>query len=76
MSAAWFCPACQKYHAPHVDTCPGAKIPLPLGYVVLPEVVRPLNDFCANCKDVCGNAACPKRTTLADAPTYTFGVIS
>lgn len=19
---AWFCPACQKHHAPHVDTCP------------------------------------------------------
>lgn len=21
--AAWFCPSCQKHHAPHVDTCPG-----------------------------------------------------
>lgn len=20
---AWFCPACQRHHAPHVDTCPG-----------------------------------------------------
>lgn len=20
---AWFCPACQKHHAPHVETCPG-----------------------------------------------------
>jgi hypothetical protein len=19
----WFCPSCQKHHAPHVDTCPG-----------------------------------------------------
>lgn len=19
---AWFCPACQKHHAPHCDTCP------------------------------------------------------
>lgn len=19
---AWFCPSCQKHHAPHVDTCP------------------------------------------------------
>ncbi len=19
---AWFCPACQKHHAPHVETCP------------------------------------------------------
>lgn len=23
MTAAWFCPSCQKYHAPHVETCPG-----------------------------------------------------
>lgn len=23
--AAWFCPACQKYHAPHVDTCAGCS---------------------------------------------------
>lgn len=76
MSAAWFCPACQKHHAPHVDTCPGAKISLPPGYVVPPEVVRPLNDFCANCKGVCGNVACPKRHTLGDVPTYAFGVIS
>ena len=21
--SAWFCPTCQKHHAPHVDTCPG-----------------------------------------------------
>jgi hypothetical protein len=21
-AAAWLCPACQSYHAPHVDTCP------------------------------------------------------
>lgn len=20
---AWFCPSCQRYHAPHVETCPG-----------------------------------------------------
>ena len=23
MTEAWFCPSCQKYHAPHVETCPG-----------------------------------------------------
>ena len=23
MSEAWFCPGCNKYHAPHVETCPG-----------------------------------------------------
>ncbi len=21
---AWFCPSCQKHHAPHVETCPGS----------------------------------------------------
>lgn len=21
--SAWFCPSCQKHHAPHCDTCPG-----------------------------------------------------
>lgn len=31
---AWFCPSCQKHHAPHVETCPGpvdaiSRIPLP-----------------------------------------------
>lgn len=23
MKQAWFCPSCQKHHAPHCDTCPG-----------------------------------------------------
>lgn len=22
MPEAWFCPACQAFHAPHVETCP------------------------------------------------------
>lgn len=22
---AWFCPACRKHHATHVETCPGAQ---------------------------------------------------
>lgn len=30
---AWFCPSCQKHHAPHCDTCPG-----PSGQVVTPGV--------------------------------------
>ena len=24
--AAWFCPSCQKHHAPHCDTCPGPVV--------------------------------------------------
>lgn len=27
---AWFCPACQRHHAPHVDTCPGQFSALPV----------------------------------------------
>lgn len=27
-AAAWFCPSCQKHHAPHVDTCPSALPPV------------------------------------------------
>jgi hypothetical protein len=27
MNAPWFCPTCQAYHGPHVDTCPGTVIP-------------------------------------------------
>ena len=33
---AWFCPACQKYHAPHVETCPG-----PVGVRPLPDITIP-----------------------------------
>lgn len=30
MRAAWFCPSCQKHHAPHCDTCPApARYGLP-----------------------------------------------
>lgn len=23
---AWFCPSCQRHHAPHVETCPATNI--------------------------------------------------
>lgn len=42
MSAAWFCPACQKHHAPHVETCPGTVTevrPIP-GVNIWPSNVR------------------------------------
>lgn len=30
----WFCPSCQKYHGPHVDTCPaGPAQSQPLGRI-------------------------------------------
>lgn len=36
---AWFCPACQKHHAPHVDTCPGVTVDRsdPWGLRYLPQ---------------------------------------
>lgn len=33
---AWFCPSCQKHHAPHVETCPGPANALPLPGVTIP----------------------------------------
>lgn len=35
---AWFCPACQAHHAPHVSTCPRAAVPAP---VYLPNPLTP-----------------------------------
>lgn len=26
---AWFCPACQRHHAPHVDPCPAPTLTMP-----------------------------------------------
>lgn len=31
---AWFCPACQRHHAPHCDTCPEQRIAAPQGPVL------------------------------------------
>lgn len=31
---AWFCPACQRHHAPHVDTCPERHTAAPSGPVL------------------------------------------
>lgn len=65
---AWFCPSCQKHHAPHVETCPApvdliGKDRMP----ALPSIPPPywsqpsiLPDLCAGCKGPCGNVACPK----------------
>lgn len=69
---AWFCPSCQRHHAPHVETCPDSKaskgLPLsPRFYPdhwspwVVPRHTTGTYDPCANCKGACGNSACPKR---------------
>jgi len=41
--AAWFCPACQKYHAPHCDSCPSPTVevrPIP-GVNIWPTKIIP-----------------------------------
>lgn len=35
---AWFCPSCQKHHAPHCDTCPGVAGALPGPAPVVPGI--------------------------------------
>jgi hypothetical protein len=70
VAEAWFCPACQKHHAPHVETCPAGTLqggvdyrkpgffdPAPFRYW---EAQPAPFDPCAGCKGACGNAACPK----------------
>lgn len=34
---AWFCPACQKHHAPYVETCPGPVDVRPLPGITVPD---------------------------------------
>lgn len=78
--AAWFCPACQKHHAPHVETCPAPVdlIGRPLKPVQpwMPERQSPYYpewmkgttaDPCASCSGACGNAFCPKRAHITCA---------
>jgi len=60
---AWFCPSCNKHHAPHVETCPGSSDPW--GIDQLPRLKPYIAagdpfDPCPNCKGPCGNVACPK----------------
>ena len=68
---AWFCPACQKHHAPHVETCPGgAGLGLaPLGPAFTPEM-NPRCHVCGMIFDgvmsyVCPRANCPTSVRCA-----------
>lgn len=74
MSAAWFCPSCQRHHAPHVETCPGGTGGIdtdPWGIRFLPHFTpwRPY-DPCAGCKGPCGNVACPKLSIVTSAISF------
>ena len=45
---AWFCPACQKYHAPHCDTCPGTEgVKIADGAHIKQPIVLPLHPYVA-----------------------------
>ena len=71
---AWFCPSCNKHHAPHVETCPGpvdAIGTLRMPYFGPNSNNHPGYDPCANCKGACGNTACARRMRLAGA-AYTI----
>ncbi len=78
---AWFCPSCNKHHAPHVETCPA---PFVDPYAFRPFHPKPapgFDDFrraverdpCADCKGPCGNAACPKRLVATSRATEGWG---
>lgn len=71
---AWFCPACQRHHAPHCDTCPSpfdlAGSPLQ----TLPDWMNPIPfNPCAGCKGPCLNAACPRLPRITCATSNTYG---
>lgn len=75
---AWFCPSCNKHHAPHVETCPAGSDPWGLGQLPRFTPYHPVSDPfgpCANCKGACNNAACPKRMkiTCNNLPEATLG---
>ncbi len=83
---AWFCPACQRHHAPHCDTCPAGSLqggtdlhkpgffdPHPFQYWRTDQSYDP----CAACKGkACGNAACPKLPQVTCANTIVVSDIT
>lgn len=75
--SAWFCPSCQRHHAPHVETCPnGSRLttdpkpgffdPNPVKYWPTDGTFNP----CAGCKGPCSNAACPKRIQITSTGAW------
>ncbi len=72
---AWFCPTCQRHHAPHVETCPG-PVDAVSNIRIPPSITfRGDNDPCAGCGTlgVCLNAACPKRHVVVSTASDVLG---
>ena len=78
MSAALFCPSCQKYHAPHVETCPGPGTGTgtgdPWGLRLIPTVTPYLPTYtlqpqiCGCASPVCREKGC--QAAKATGSTY------
>lgn len=56
---AWHCPACNAYHAPHVDTCPKATQAQLRGPATLGGGMMKIVGCACDGTKPCGNAACP-----------------
>lgn len=72
----WFCPSCQKHHAPHVDTCPGVADAIGFPYpgpggplpTVQPLKWEPTPDLAP--KIICGGVGIP---ATSDPGTVVLG---
>jgi hypothetical protein len=68
-AAAWFCPSCQKHHAPHCDTCPGGGVKIGIVPFGAAGVKYEHRDCECPVGQPCGNSACPR----ALKATYGYG---
>lgn len=70
MAEAWFCPACQKHHAPHVETCPGGVGTSPYRYVQPVRAPAPIGGCACPVGHICKSTGCPRGTFLSGS-TFT-----
>ena len=75
---AWFCPSCQKHHAPHVETCPGGtggfKLPI-FSSAATPLETRAQCSRCGMVFEgvmgwVCPRSDCPTRASSCGGVTF------
>jgi len=74
---AWFCPSCQKHHAPHVETCPAPTGAQPAPAPAIPGIIpyQPPREWYP---DPTGTPWKPYWTpvTCGDAPVVSLGWFS